>query len=287
MRDADLTLRAPAQRVRRAEPTGCRAASWPRSRADLLDREGALGVVAAGRRRAARLRARATASWASMRPRPRPRAARAGDRRSASGDDVVHAAFGEGVVTGVEPGGVVVVRFAERRLRAQADGRVRADHEALTGSVADREHAQRSSTARRSRRGAGGGGPRTSRRSSPRTGRAPGPGDGARRRGPGQRRSTSAASSKASAEVGIAPLRTTACRPTRRAEQVEARRSTHSTPTDAVSGILCSCRCPTTSTASTLTGLIDPRKDVDGLTPSAPGCSRSARRACGRARRRA
>jgi DNA helicase-2/ATP-dependent DNA helicase PcrA len=38
------------------------------------------------------------------------------------GDDVVHAAFGEGVVTGVEPGGVVVVRFAsdgtERKLMA-------------------------------------------------------------------------------------------------------------------------------------------------------------------------
>jgi DNA helicase-2/ATP-dependent DNA helicase PcrA len=36
------------------------------------------------------------------------------------GDDVVHGAFGEGVVTGVEPGGVVVVRFArdgsERKL---------------------------------------------------------------------------------------------------------------------------------------------------------------------------
>ena len=39
------------------------------------------------------------------------------------GDDVLHAAFGEGVVTGVEPGGVVVVRFAgdgsERKLMAE------------------------------------------------------------------------------------------------------------------------------------------------------------------------
>ena len=38
------------------------------------------------------------------------------------GDDVVHAAFGEGVVTGIEPDGIVVVRFAgdgsERRLLA-------------------------------------------------------------------------------------------------------------------------------------------------------------------------
>jgi DNA helicase-2/ATP-dependent DNA helicase PcrA len=38
------------------------------------------------------------------------------------GDDIVHAAFGEGVVTGVEPGGIVVIRFAkdqsERKLVA-------------------------------------------------------------------------------------------------------------------------------------------------------------------------
>ena len=39
-----------------------------------------------------------------------------------AGDDIVHASFGEGVVTGVEPGGVVVVRFSddgsERKLMA-------------------------------------------------------------------------------------------------------------------------------------------------------------------------
>jgi DNA helicase-2/ATP-dependent DNA helicase PcrA len=39
------------------------------------------------------------------------------------GDDVVHAAFGEGVVTGVEPGGIVVIRFSgdrsERKLVAE------------------------------------------------------------------------------------------------------------------------------------------------------------------------
>ena len=38
------------------------------------------------------------------------------------GDDVVHAAFGEGVVLGTEPGGIVVVRFAsdgsQRKLMA-------------------------------------------------------------------------------------------------------------------------------------------------------------------------
>jgi DNA helicase-2/ATP-dependent DNA helicase PcrA len=31
------------------------------------------------------------------------------------GDDVIHAAFGDGVVTGVEPGGIVVIRFAKDR----------------------------------------------------------------------------------------------------------------------------------------------------------------------------
>jgi DNA helicase-2/ATP-dependent DNA helicase PcrA len=39
------------------------------------------------------------------------------------GEDIVHAAFGEGVVTGVEPDGVIVVRFAgdgsERKLMAE------------------------------------------------------------------------------------------------------------------------------------------------------------------------
>ena len=31
------------------------------------------------------------------------------------GDDVVHPTFGEGVVTGVEPGGIVVIRFSADR----------------------------------------------------------------------------------------------------------------------------------------------------------------------------
>jgi DNA helicase-2/ATP-dependent DNA helicase PcrA len=62
------------------------------------------------------------ASWAGA----AAASAEAEPERSATvfrmGDDVVHAAFGEGVVTGVEPGGVVVVRFAsdgsERKLMA-------------------------------------------------------------------------------------------------------------------------------------------------------------------------
>ena len=39
------------------------------------------------------------------------------------GDDVVHPSFGDGVVTGLEPGGIVVIRFAadrsERKLLAE------------------------------------------------------------------------------------------------------------------------------------------------------------------------
>ena len=116
-------LRAPPQRVRRADATGCPAASSTRSRAELTDRE------ASRRRRRGR-------RGAGRPPRGASRvAARSRDAAGAAfriGDDVVHAAFGDGVVIGVEPGGIVVVRFAARRQRAQADGRLRADQEALS-----------------------------------------------------------------------------------------------------------------------------------------------------------
>ena len=61
-------------------------------------------------------------SWGSTPSRIEPRAQ---DEIQAFrlGEDVVHAAFGEGVVTGVEPDGVIVVRFAgdgtERKLMAE------------------------------------------------------------------------------------------------------------------------------------------------------------------------
>ena len=59
-----------------------------------------------------------TESWASSSVRE---AAPSADFRL--GDDVMHAAFGAGVVTGLEPGGIVVVRFAgdgsERKLMAE------------------------------------------------------------------------------------------------------------------------------------------------------------------------
>jgi len=59
-------------------------------------------------------------SWASSSPSPRTEHAVPAFRM---GDDVSHAAFGAGVVTGVEAGGIVVVRFAgdgsERKLMAE------------------------------------------------------------------------------------------------------------------------------------------------------------------------
>ncbi len=47
-------------------------------------------------------------------------ASEASERSAAAyrlGDDVSHAAFGEGVVTGIEPGGIVVIRFRDRSER--------------------------------------------------------------------------------------------------------------------------------------------------------------------------
>jgi DNA helicase II / ATP-dependent DNA helicase PcrA len=68
------------------------------------------------------IRARAT-SWGSPAESGLPPAAPAPVPAYRLGDDVVHAAFGEGVVTGVEPGGIVVIRFAtdrsERKLVAE------------------------------------------------------------------------------------------------------------------------------------------------------------------------
>jgi DNA helicase-2/ATP-dependent DNA helicase PcrA len=80
---------------------------------DLIDSDGAPPAFGGGG--AARPYSRVP-SWAQSRSE-----APSADYRL--GDDVVHTAFGEGVVTGVEPGGIVVVRFAsdgsERKLMAE------------------------------------------------------------------------------------------------------------------------------------------------------------------------
>ena len=59
----------------------------------------------------------AAATWGGGASAPEPGGGDGGGGRASFslGDDVVHAQFGEGVVVGVEPGGLVVVRFAEDR----------------------------------------------------------------------------------------------------------------------------------------------------------------------------
>ncbi len=81
-------------------------------------------------------------------------------RSSRLGDDVMHANFGEGVVVGVEPGGLVVVRFASDGVGAQADGGLRAAQEARLSRLPGRE--------RRDHRRQGGGGPGQGRGGAPR-----------------------------------------------------------------------------------------------------------------------
>ena len=51
-------------------------------------------------------------------PAPGPRATPTQGASFALGDDVIHANFGDGVVTGLEPGGLVVVRFAHATARS-------------------------------------------------------------------------------------------------------------------------------------------------------------------------
>ena len=105
-------LRAALALPRRDPARADRPAGPQRGRRRPAGRGGARGVVVDGRR--------------GVRGGARARRRRGGATAPASvfrvGDDVVHAAFGDGVVTGVEPGGIVVVRFAgdgrERKLMA-------------------------------------------------------------------------------------------------------------------------------------------------------------------------
>ena len=59
----------------------------------------------------------AAATWGGGASAPEPRGGDGGGSRASFslGDDVVHAQFGDGVVVGIEPGGLVVVRFADDR----------------------------------------------------------------------------------------------------------------------------------------------------------------------------
>ncbi|HLH13183.1 MAG TPA: UvrD-helicase domain-containing protein [Solirubrobacteraceae bacterium] len=95
-----------------------RAASWSAS-------AGAVGGRAATVGRGAPLRtgAQRAAAGSWLAPGGHEREDAAASAQFRLGEDVVHAAFGDGVVTGVEPGGVIVVRFAgdgsERKLMAE------------------------------------------------------------------------------------------------------------------------------------------------------------------------
>jgi DNA helicase-2/ATP-dependent DNA helicase PcrA len=93
--------------------------------AEYVDRESAGGSSwasgAGADRSGGSIRPRASASWASMQS-DAPKSSSPGDGFR-PGDVVLHAAFGEGTVTGTEPGGVVVIRFdkdgSERKLMAE------------------------------------------------------------------------------------------------------------------------------------------------------------------------
>ena len=131
MRDLYITY-ARRRNIFGAESFGVRSRfldEIPRELTDQPDRN----AVGAGRPAGAGR----VASWATAAAASRPRSSSGGRARLGGGggavttaraqvfrigDDVVHAAFGDGVVTGVEPGGIVVVRFAsdgrERKLMA-------------------------------------------------------------------------------------------------------------------------------------------------------------------------
>ena len=111
-----------AQTLRDAEPLPRRD---PRRPARGAARDGASGrrdrAPCSGRRGRRRAAARTGGDRRAAAGAREPRRGRV--RRFRLGEDVVHAAFGDGVVTGVEPDGVIVVRFAgdgsERKLMAE------------------------------------------------------------------------------------------------------------------------------------------------------------------------
>jgi DNA helicase-2/ATP-dependent DNA helicase PcrA len=90
--------------------------------ADLLD-EGSDGGFGARAAFTPSLARGGEASWSSGGEVKAARGEGSGGVSFRLGEDVVHAAFGDGVVTGVEPDGVIVVRFAgdgsERKLMAE------------------------------------------------------------------------------------------------------------------------------------------------------------------------
>jgi DNA helicase-2/ATP-dependent DNA helicase PcrA len=124
MRDLTLTY-ARRRTLFGAESFGLRSRFLDEIPGDLTDASDDVLGSGAGRISASRGPAGAGGPglWAAAASGPRASTGRSGPAPSFRiGDDVVHAAFGEGVVTGIEPDGIVVIRFAgdgsERRLLA-------------------------------------------------------------------------------------------------------------------------------------------------------------------------
>ena len=86
---------------------------------EVADRQNAPGLLAQGALGGSTTRPKALASWAQMQADSAPESGELGALKA--GDRVRHAAFGEGSVVAVEPGGVITVNFGssgERKLMA-------------------------------------------------------------------------------------------------------------------------------------------------------------------------
>jgi DNA helicase-2/ATP-dependent DNA helicase PcrA len=112
MRDLTLTY-ARRRSVFGAQQAGLRSRFLDEIPAELTDEASSRAAAAVTR----------PMSWASAAGSSTARTAPAAAAAFRMGEDVVHAAFGDGVVIGVEPGGIVVVRFAgdgsERKLMSE------------------------------------------------------------------------------------------------------------------------------------------------------------------------
>ena len=132
MRDLYLTHAAAARSSAARRTTGCRAASWPSCRPTCVDRRGAgaatwggsASLAGAPGARPRDVVGRAAGGWAAAAPTPPARA-------SGTGDDVVARRVRRRRGHRRRAGRHRRGPLRRRRLRAQADGRVRADHEAL------------------------------------------------------------------------------------------------------------------------------------------------------------
>ena len=174
----------------------------------------------------------------------------------------MHAAFGEGVVTGVEPGGVIVVRFAddgsERKLMAEY---AQVSHATLESAA---RCPPRSSTARRSPPACGARSRARSRRSPRRRAVRPGLATVLVGEDPASAVYVGG-KQRACAEVGMVPFDRRLAADASFEEVAEELRSLNADA--AVSGVLLQLPLPGHLDGAALTAMIDPEKDVDGLTP--------------------